>query len=1053
MQGSCKKYSIRWTNELYTISHAGTQTFPGKQDGMAGTQHGNCMKGPDVTGLVRPRLIPDTHGASSARLGLVIAPPGTGKTTLLAQWAAQRSSTVAWYRANPQDARPGRMLARFAAALAMAVDAEAPRSFPDLAVMAGQLEEPLVFVVDDLHALTQTCSESELERLLALHSPYLHFLVGSRRPPLFNLARSELPAAVTVFGDDLRFRANEVDQLFRTTYQQPLSPAGALNLTLRTDGWAAALHLFHLSTKNRSSVERRRAAESLGPGSRYAQDYLTHHFLAEVSDDMERLLRRSCLLDALTPNRCDALLDGQDTRQLLHGLEQLGVVSSEDDGVTLRVPEVLRQHLVATLDDTEHSPPEGTRQRTATILEQEGAVGAALQVLAEGEEWDKVRSLLGRAGSSAMQPGACGWAPLLPGQVLREDARCALAYSRQLLDDGCVAAAYGAAAGVNALTSDPDCLTLARDLRLTAAVWAGDAPATGPGPAGKLREATHGNPGRVAQSMGDPRRPQDFLAHGLALLLAGDQRSSLPPLRRCAERFDDEPAAALAAQLALAVFGPEFGVSDPDGPAAEVDAVQRQAERRGYTWLARLAQGVQAALPGTAGCQDAVRTIIDSCELRGDEWGAALVAACSALMRLRAGRPDAGAFDALAVRFRRLDAGALEAWAQSAQALVCATLDLPGACEDARTAEAFARTAGVPGALAVAYAAMALQRPQHYADLMHLAGETGKSAGFICRPWTWMAPDAHATGLQRTPKRDSAAGLGPSFGRASIDRSVAVLDTAPLPTLQVGCFGGFALRSDGVEVDLTRVRPQARTVLRILSLNAGRPVHRERLAGILWADLDTASALHTLQVSVSSLRGALQPDGQFEGQQLLVRQGEAYALVLGKGSSFDLADFDQTLHDASLARSAGDHFGAAEELRRAVALYAGEVLPEDGPAEWVTDTRERYRLRAAEAAASLAGLELVLGNSADAAAAATRSVEIDPWRDESWRTLVETFRRLGDPAAAERAQRRYELILNSLGVPAEYGFPGPEGGVSAGRRTGPPRRTRVLPQGPSIRES
>jgi DNA-binding SARP family transcriptional activator len=187
--------------------------------------------------------------------------------------------------------------------------------------------------------------------------------------------------------------------------------------------------------------------------------------------------------------------------------------------------------------------------------------------------------------------------------------------------------------------------------------------------------------------------------------------------------------------------------------------------------------------------------------------------------------------------------------------------------------------------------------------------------------------------------------------------------------------------------------------------------------------------------------------------------------VLANNSAFDLADFDQNLHAASRARSAGDHPGAAEELRRAVELYTGEVLPEDGPAEWVADTRERYRLRAAEAAASLAGLELVLGNPADAAAAATRSVEIDPWRDESWRTLVETFRCLGDPAAAERAQRRYELILSSLGVPASagpaglVGSVGPAGpamgkrmvtGQGTGQRTGPPRRRRVPPADPSF---
>lgn len=1011
------------------------------------------MKGPEATGLVRPRLMPDLGGASNVRLGLVIAPPGTGKTTLLAQWAAQRSTAVAWCRSSQGEAKPGRMLGCFAAGLAMAVGDEFPRPFPDLELLAGRLEKPFVFVVDDLHALAHTGAESELERLLALNSPLVHFLVGSRRPPLINLARSELPAAVRMCGDDLRFRANEVDQLFRTTYRQPLSSAGTLNLTLRTDGWAAALHLFHLATKNRSSVERRRAAESLSPASRYLQDYLTHHFLAGVSEGMEQLLRRSCLFDVLTPSRCDALLAGGDSRQLLHGLEQLGVISSEDDGATWRAPEVLRQYFIATLDDTQHSQPDGTRGRTATILEQEGAFGTALRVLAEGQDWDSVRGLLKKAGKNAVQPGACAWAALLPGPTLRNDAGCAVARSRQLLDDGSVAAAYRTAAGVPALTSDPEWLALARDLLLTAAVWAGDAPAGGPGPAGSLREATHGNPAGVARSRGYPRRPQEFLANGLSLLLAGDQGSSLPPLRRCAERLDDEPAAALAAQLALAVFGAESSASGPDGPAAEVDAVQRQAERRGFTWLARLARGVQAGLPGTTGCQDAVRTIIDGCEQRGDEWGAALVAASAALIRLRAGRPDARVFDALAVRFRRLDAGSLEAWAQSVQALVSATLDLPGAVEDARTAEAFARAAGVPGALAVAYAAMALQWPEHYGELMHVARETGASAGLVCRPWTWMAPDPKARPIQRTLKPGSAAGPAVSAAPDSGERAVEVVDCVPLPSLQVGCFGGFVFRSGGVGVDLSRVRPQARTVLRILSLNAGRPVHRERLAGILWADLDTASALHALQVSVSSLRGALQPEGQAEGQQLLVRQGEAYALVLGQGSAFDLADFDQTLHEASLARSTGDHTAAAEELRRAVQLYTGEVLPEDGPAEWVTDTRERYRLRAAAAAASLAGLELVLGNPADAAAAATRSVEIDPWRDESWRTLVETFRRLGDPAAAERAQRRYELILMSLGVRADDGFPAPESAVVTGRRTGPPRRTRVPPQDRSTQES
>lgn len=81
------------------------------------------------------------------------------------------------------------------------------------------------------------------------------------------------------------------------------------------------------------------------------------------------------------------------------------------------------------------------------ILEQEGAFSAALRVLAEGQDWDNVRSLLQRAGKKAVQPGACEWAALIPGPLLRDDAGCAVARSRQLLDDGCGAAAYRTAAG------------------------------------------------------------------------------------------------------------------------------------------------------------------------------------------------------------------------------------------------------------------------------------------------------------------------------------------------------------------------------------------------------------------------------------------------------------------------------------------------------------------------------------------------------------------------------------------------------------------------------
>jgi DNA-binding SARP family transcriptional activator len=92
-------------------------------------------------------------------------------------------------------------------------------------------------------------------------------------------------------------------------------------------------------------------------------------------------------------------------------------------------------------------------------------------------------------------------------------------------------------------------------------------------------------------------------------------------------------------------------------------------------------------------------------------------------------------------------------------------------------------------------------------------------------------------------------------------------------------------------------------------------------------------------------------------------------------------------------------------------------MPEEGPADWVVTTREHYRLRAAEAAGVLAEAALATGDPRAAAEDAERSVAIDPFRDASWRLLVDAHIRAGDVAAAERARRAYQDVLASLGVP------------------------------------
>nr|WP_188744463.1 BTAD domain-containing putative transcriptional regulator [Agromyces bauzanensis] len=483
-----------------------------------------------------------------------------------------------------------------------------------------------------------------------------------------------------------------------------------------------------------------------------------------------------------------------------------------------------------------------------------------------------------------------------------------------------------------------------------------------------------------------PTRTADPLDAALARLRAGDVVGALPLLHRVLRNGD--AANRLTARLLLLVIREPLTPRETTLDALAV--LERECVARGLGALARAARGAIAPIAGLP--EGAAHAVVEEFELRRDERGAALVAGIDLLVRMRRGRGTSGAATALAQRLDELGCADLATWARAAAALLAAAGGTTPARDLIVDAETAVIATGVDAAGAFIDAARALTGPpEHAAALLASSRRRAKQAG-----------------LPRLPIAPPAAGA-----RAQAGRAPAYADPRH-PHLTVGCFGGFRLRTDGADLDLRAVRPQARALLRMLALNSGSPLHRELIADILWGDLGTDSAVHALHVSVSSLRRAL-PDAGTSGS-IVERVGEAYRLGIRDRHDCDLAEFDDRLAEAATSKQRRDAPTTASSLRRALALYVGEVLPEDGPAEWVTGARERYRTRAAEAASSLAHLELHLGEPRAAVAAASRAVEIDPWLDESWRTLVTVHRSSGDVVAARRAADDYRRMRIALGL-------------------------------------
>ncbi len=458
----------------------------------------------------------------------------------------------------------------------------------------------------------------------------------------------------------------------------------------------------------------------------------------------------------------------------------------------------------------------------------------------------------------------------------------------------------------------------------------------------------------------------------MELTIGGNLTAARTQLDHVADQITD-PVLACAADLLVAAL-------HPDQPE-RADALALHAEDLAHPWFARIAHGL-----GHAGDADLLAAEADAAEDRDDAWGALLLTACGGLADLRAGRTAVAAFDDVVRRCRALDAPAIESWARSGLALSAVLAHLPDAAREAESAVGFAHSAQVPGALALAHLALARCRDDE--ELRAVAeGELHRlGLGRAAEDWTGTARSRAATVVTRRPPVD------------------------------VRCFGGFDILVEGAVPDLAAVRPRARALLRLLALHAGQPAHREVIAEAMWPQLDGAAALHNLHVCVSGLRTALEPGVARGASRLVVRDGDRYLLALPDGSVSDLRTFDHRTAAADAAYAAGDAEGAIADLEAALALYVGEVLPEDGPTEWVLPHREHYQARAAEAAAQLGRLHLDRRRPEEAAAAARRSIDVDPFRDASWRLLIAAHQSAGNLAGAEEARRSYADVLASLGV-------------------------------------
>ena len=286
--------------------------------------------------VARPRLSGRLRDGA-ARLTLVSAPAGFGKTTLLAEWLAATGAerSVAWLSLEESDSQPTLYWTYLITALqSVAPDLGSsalgllrsgqPPVETVLTTVINELSgvpDDLWLVLDDYHLVDGPGIAAGMRFLVEHLPPQAHLVVSTREDPDLPLARLRARGElVEVRAAELRFTLDEVAAYLGDVVGLELAAGDIAALEGRTEGWIAALQLAALSMQGRDDLAG--FVAGFAGDDRYIVDYLVDEVLGRQPDHVRGFLLQTSILDRLSGPLCDAVTLQPGGKAMLESLDR-----------------------------------------------------------------------------------------------------------------------------------------------------------------------------------------------------------------------------------------------------------------------------------------------------------------------------------------------------------------------------------------------------------------------------------------------------------------------------------------------------------------------------------------------------------------------------------------------------------------------------------------------------------------------------------------------------------------------------------------------------------
>lgn len=419
------------------------------------------------------------------RLGLIVAPAGFGKSTLMAQWRDRQRSRrnfVAWLSLDEADSEPLQLFSYLVVALERSgVELGSLVKLAEQGLMNSMLRSAtsamlesiaqagarVVLILDDYHRVSGPAVDRLMNTILGAAPHNFTIILASRHRPNLDLPRL-LAAGVAseIDADALRISRAEIE----TVLDPAMEPAAMDLLHARTEGWPVAIQLarFLLQSENRGLA----LLEMFKGDSGHIAAYLTDQVLCSISEEERLFLLQTSILERFNAPLADAATGRTDSRDMLARLGHLNalLVPLAEPAGWFRYHHLFAEYLQGQLQRDYSSSIASLHLKASLWFEENEDLADAVRHAREAGDLPRCAALIEQAGGwELILFGGIGYLRNLLGNIppgaISDFPRSQIALAYLYLKDGRLAEArslfeVARDAGRDALDDGP----LARDL-------------------------------------------------------------------------------------------------------------------------------------------------------------------------------------------------------------------------------------------------------------------------------------------------------------------------------------------------------------------------------------------------------------------------------------------------------------------------------------------------------------------------------------------------------------------------------------------------------------